>query len=348
MVTKMKCRQVKSGDLPTGTEDPFKSPGDSNYASASSSSQSVSLKRFLFPSNSQSTPVSSETSYDDGYDGDSHGSGFSIPSFQPPNYNEYPSSSVHRASSVLLPFSTNYQGSIPSQSGKAKTVHDLFPWSVALPVNKRLRDEPDLSTLKNETPPETKIGVPHNVLSIEIPIVMRMLEKIWQWQGDLSKVKKCSICYVFDAEGTSTHANGPTFCPLVKAANLCFYCMSQNRLCRNSSNKCSLKFKATQGDVCFICDTPLPLHYSRCNAQWVLEGPGTVKTCQSIFRDIVWPVLWYLRRKPDWMSKIQQNFDLPSTMTDADYKTWLFDTTWHKPIPNMMAVFCYVIKYEIT
>jgi hypothetical protein len=94
----MKCRQVKCGDFPKGTEDLFQSPGDSNYASGSSSSQSVSLKRSLFPNSSQSTPFASETSNDNGYEGDYHGSGFPIPSFQSPNYNEYPSSNVDRAS----------------------------------------------------------------------------------------------------------------------------------------------------------------------------------------------------------------------------------------------------------
>lgn len=190
--------------------------------------------------------------------------------------------------------------------------------------------------------PTAKEPVPSNTLSMELPALQTLMESMANLQKTLEKNKECILCNIFQANQQSAHSS-PNFCPTVKKMNLCFHCFGT---CRGSS--CTLKsFMTLPYKVCYMCGLADSIHYQQNGDQWILV-PLYVKgaKCTAMAKDMVFPLIWYARRRKDSLKRVNTRFNLKTDMTDEEYRIWLYQSNQSPPMPNYLLVFGFLINHD--
>lgn len=183
--------------------------------------------------------------------------------------------------------------------------------------------------------------LPPNVVTMDDPITAGLFQLIWE-----AKKKGCILCeFAKETDPKKKHDN---FTGCEYAKNRCYCCMSDRSVCPAVS-QCSLKGSLTDktGNLCYICGMPSSCHFNYTGGKFVASKGGKVSLCKSVCREVVMPIIWYLRRVVKANRQILEYFDLPQKITDIEYNKWLHKVSFAPPLVNSLAVYAFINDYDL-
>jgi hypothetical protein len=95
-----------------------------------------------------------------------------------------------------------------------------------------------------------------------------------------------------------------------------------------------------------MCGVAEMVHYQKHGDQWIL-GPLYAKgsTCTALACDMVFPLIWYARRRKDRIQQVNTHFNLKTDLNDEEYWIWLYQSDHSPPMLNYLLVFGFLINH---